>query len=222
MAEPSRLKGLQEQARKLDDMIEKGDAADLEKALAQLGDDLRGMRKMLDQNADGFGSERFPQENRVVAELMKKIGDIEGDERALQKETQAISEKQEAEVERRLKGQMDELLKREGEKIDRLKQKLGSVPSGDPESAAQRGDRSGARERQADAEAAGRARPGGGQRARRNAPRPAWSAPASTWTSWRRRAAPVTAASRRSMTSGPMRSARRARWPRRSPTICRR
>jgi hypothetical protein len=129
------MKGLQEQARKLDDMIEKGNDADLEKALAQLGDDLRGMRKMLDQNLDGFGAERFPQENRVVADLMKKIGDIEGDERALQKETQAISEKQEAEVERRLKGQMDDLLKREGEKIDQLKQKLAGVPTGDPESA---------------------------------------------------------------------------------------
>ena len=55
------LKGLQEQARKLDDLIEKGDAADLEKALAQLGDDLRGMRKMLDQNADGFGAKDFPR-----------------------------------------------------------------------------------------------------------------------------------------------------------------
>jgi hypothetical protein len=129
------MKGLQDQARKLDEMIERGDDADLDKALAQLGDDLRGMRKMLDQNADGFGAERFPQENRVVAELMKKIGDVEGDERALQKETQAISEKQEAEVERRLKGQMDDLLKREGEKIDRLKQKLATVPTGDPESA---------------------------------------------------------------------------------------
>ena len=42
-------------------MIERGDDADLEKALAQLGDDLRGMRKMLDQNADGFGAERFPR-----------------------------------------------------------------------------------------------------------------------------------------------------------------
>jgi hypothetical protein len=129
------MKSLQEQARKLDEMIERGDDADLEKALSELGDQLRGMRKMLDQNLDGFGAERFPQENRVVAELMKKIGDIEGDERALQKETQAISEKQEAEVEKRLKGQMDEFMKREGEKIERLKQKLSSVPGGDPESA---------------------------------------------------------------------------------------
>ncbi|HEY6476870.1 MAG TPA: DUF4175 family protein [Polyangia bacterium] len=129
------MKGLQEQARKLDEMIERGDDADLEKALAELGNDLRGMRKMLDQNLDGFGAERFPQENRVVAELMKKIGDIEGDERALQKETQAISEKQEAEIGQRLKGQMDDLMKREGEKIERLKQKLAAVPPGDPESA---------------------------------------------------------------------------------------
>jgi hypothetical protein len=129
------LKGLSEQARKLDDMIERGNDADLERALAQLGDDLRGMRKMLDQNLDGFGTERFPQENRVVADLMKEIGDIEGDERALQKETQGIAEKQEAEVERRLKGQLDEVLKREVEKIERLKQRLASVPTGDPESA---------------------------------------------------------------------------------------
>jgi hypothetical protein len=129
------MKGLQDEARKLDEMIERGDDADLEKALAQLGDELRGMRKMLDQNLDGFGAERFPQENRVVADLMKKIGDIEGDERALQKETQAISEKQEAEVEKRLKGQMDDFMKREGDKIERLKQKLAGVPGGDPESA---------------------------------------------------------------------------------------
>ena len=135
MAQPPRHEGAAEQARKLDELIEQGDDADLEKALAELGDQLRGMRKMLDQNLDGFGAERFPQENRVVAELMKKIGDIEGDERALQKETQALSEKQEAEVEKRLKGQLDEFLKREGEKIERLKQKLAGVPTGDPESA---------------------------------------------------------------------------------------
>ncbi len=129
------LKGLAEQARKLDEMIEKGDDADLEKALSQLGENLRDMRKMLEQNLDGFGAERFPQENRVVADLMKKIGDIEGDERALQKDTQGVAEKQEAEVERRLKGQLDEFLKREVEKIEKLKQRLATVPTGDPESA---------------------------------------------------------------------------------------
>jgi hypothetical protein len=128
------MKAVAEQARKFDDLLEKGDPGDLQRALAELGNDLRGLRQMLDQNADGFGAERFPQENRVVAELMKKIGDIEGDERALEKETQGLAEKQEAEVERRLKGQLDEFLKRELEKIDKLKQRLASVPTGDPES----------------------------------------------------------------------------------------
>ncbi len=128
------MKGLEAQARKLDDLLEKGSDADLDKALSELGNQLSGMRKMLDQNLDGFGAERFPQENRVVADLMKRIGDLEGDERALQKETQALSERQEAELQRRLKGQLDELMKREGEKIDRLKQRLAGVPTGSPES----------------------------------------------------------------------------------------
>ena len=62
---------------------------------------------------------------------MKKIGDIEGDERALHKETQAIADKQEAEIQRRLKGQMDEFIKKEIEKVEKLKQRLGGVPPGD-------------------------------------------------------------------------------------------
>ena len=124
------LKNVAEQARKLDEMLEKGNDADLEKALAELGSDLAGLRKMLDQNADGFGAERFPQENRVVADLMKKISDIEGDERELHKETQAAADRQHAEMERRMRGQIDEFLKKEVEKVERLKQRLAGIPSG--------------------------------------------------------------------------------------------
>jgi hypothetical protein len=129
------LKAVADEAKKLDEMLEKGDMGDLDKALATLGDDLRGLRQMLDQNLDGFGEERFPQENRAVAELMKKVGEIEGDERALEKETQGLAEKQEAEIDKRVAGQLDDFLKREGEKIDKLKQRLAAVPTGDPESA---------------------------------------------------------------------------------------
>jgi hypothetical protein len=129
------MKSLADQARKLDDLLEKGSEADLEKALAQLGNDLGDLRKMLDQNAESFGSERFPQENRVVADLMKKISDIEGDQRALHKETQGIADKQEAEIQRRLKGQMDEFIKKEVEKVERLKQRLNGVQSGNAQGA---------------------------------------------------------------------------------------
>jgi hypothetical protein len=129
------MKAVAEQARKLDDLLEKGDEAGLSKALSELGENLKSLRQMLDQNLEGFGQERFPQENRVVAELMKKIGDLEGDERELQKETQALADRQEAEVEKRLKGQLDEFLKRENDKIERLRSRLAGVQTGDPESA---------------------------------------------------------------------------------------
>jgi hypothetical protein len=129
------MKAVADQARKLDDLLEKGDEAGLSRALAELGQNLKSLRQMLDQNLEGFGGERFPQENRVVAELMKKIGDLEGDERALQKETQGLADRQEAEVEKRLKGQMDEFLKRENEKVERLRSRLQGVATGDPESA---------------------------------------------------------------------------------------
>ena len=129
------LKDVAAQAKKFDELLEKGETGDLEHALSQLGEDLRGLRQMLDQNLDGFGAERFPQENRVVADLMKKVGEIEGDERSLEKETQGLAERQEAEVGKRLAGQLEDFLKREGEKIDKLKQRLSSVPTGDPESA---------------------------------------------------------------------------------------
>jgi hypothetical protein len=128
------MKELADKAKKFDDMLEKGDESGLSKALAELGDNLQSLRQMLDQNADQFGAERFPQENRVMGELMKKIGDLEGDQRALQKETQGLADKQEAEVERRLKGQLDDFIKRENEKAERLKQRLSGVPTGDRES----------------------------------------------------------------------------------------
>ena len=61
---------------------------------------------------------------------MKKISDIEGDERELQKETQAAADRQQAEMERRMRGQIDEFLKKEVEKVERLKQRLAGIPSG--------------------------------------------------------------------------------------------
>ncbi|MEO8212665.1 MAG: DUF4175 family protein, partial [Myxococcales bacterium] len=128
-------KNLVERAKKLDDLLAEGDPAAMSKALEQLGKDLNSLRQMLDENAEGFGAERFPQENRVVADLMKKIGDLEGDERSLAGETQALSEKQEAETDKRLRGQLGDWTRKENEKVDRLRQKLGQLKTGDPESA---------------------------------------------------------------------------------------
>ncbi len=128
-------KELADRVRKLDDLLAAGDPAAMSRALDQLGKDLRSLRQMLDENAEGFGAERFPQENRVISDLMKKIGDLEGDERSLAGETSALSEKQEAETEKRLRGQLSEWTQKENEKVERLRQKLGQIKTGDPESA---------------------------------------------------------------------------------------
>jgi hypothetical protein len=126
---------LSEQAKKLDELLTEGDPTAMSRALDKLGEDLSSLRQMLDENAEGFGAERFPQENQIVSDLMKKIGDLEGDERSLAGETQALSDKQDAETEKRLRSQWGDWMRKENEKVERLRQKLGQLKTGSPESA---------------------------------------------------------------------------------------
>src|SRR6185369_2390609 len=67
--------------------------------------------------------------------LMKKIGELEGDERSLAGETKPLSEKQQAETEKRLRSQMAEWMRKEKEKVEQLRAKLGEVKTGSAESA---------------------------------------------------------------------------------------
>jgi len=126
---------LAERAKRLDELLAQGDSKAMGQALDDLGKDLRDLRQMLDQNAEGFGAERFPQENRVVTELMKKIGDLEGDERAVAGDTKSLADKQDAETQRRLRDKLAEWTRQENEKIEKLKQKLADVKTGSPDSA---------------------------------------------------------------------------------------
>lgn len=126
---------LAERAKRLDDLLAQGDSKAMGQALQDLGKDLRELRQMLDQNAEGFGAERFPKENRVVSELMKKIGDLEGDQRAVAGDTKSLADKQDAETQRRLRDKLAEWTRQENEKIEKLKQKLGEVKTGSAESA---------------------------------------------------------------------------------------
>jgi hypothetical protein len=126
---------LAERAKRLDELLAQGDSKAMGQALDELGKDLRNLRQMLDENAEGFGAERFPQENRVVSDLMKKIGDLEGDERAVAGDTKALADKQDAETQKRLRDKLGDWTRQENEKIEKLKQKLGDVKTGSPESA---------------------------------------------------------------------------------------
>lgn len=125
---PDTRKALEKAAR-LDSLLEKGDAKSLAQALSELGEALQSLQSSLDQNASDFGQERFPQESRALADLMKKIGDLEGDQRSLAQDSQTLAKESDAETEKRLQSQMSEFQARAREKLEALQRKLaGAVP----------------------------------------------------------------------------------------------
>jgi hypothetical protein len=117
-----------EQAARLDSLLEKGDARSLAEALAELGNTLAALAKALDKNADDFAHERFPQESRALAEAMKKIGDLEGDQRSLAADSKTLAVETEAEQERRLGAQLDAFLAKARQSLDGVQRRIAGTP----------------------------------------------------------------------------------------------
>ncbi len=125
MPDPKRA---MEQAARLDSLLEKGDARSLAEALDELGRTLAALQQALDKNADDFARERFPQESRALAEAMKKIGDLEGDERSLAADSKALAVETEAEQERRLAALLEAFLAKAKQSLDGVQRRIASAP----------------------------------------------------------------------------------------------
>ena len=117
-----------EQAARLDSLLEKGDARSLSEALAELGRTLAALQQALDKNADDFTRERFPQESRALAEAMKKIGDLEGDQRGLASDSKGLAEETEAAQARRMEAQLDAFLAKAKQSLDGVQRRIGGAP----------------------------------------------------------------------------------------------
>ena len=118
-----------EQAARLDSLLAKGDARSLAEALSQLGESLSSLREMLDKNAGDFGNARFPQESRAMAEVARKIGDLEGDQRGLGDETRSLAKDVDAELGRRMESQQAEFLAKAKQKLDQIQRRVaGNAP----------------------------------------------------------------------------------------------
>lgn len=115
-----------EKANELSRALDKGDQSSLKKALSELGDALKDLQSMLQKNSDDFGGERFGPEQKALGEMMKKVGDLEGDERALSDDGQRLSKELDAEAQKRLEGRMDQLLAEAQKKVDELRRKLAT------------------------------------------------------------------------------------------------
>jgi HAMP domain-containing protein len=118
-------------AERLDALLEKGDTQSMAQALAELGKRLQDLQQALGKNADDFGNERFAPENRAATELMKKLGDLEGDQRGVADDSHGLAGEVDSEASRRLKAQSDELAARVKEKVEALRRKLGAQPPRD-------------------------------------------------------------------------------------------
>jgi hypothetical protein len=117
-----------EQIARFDSLLAKGDAKALAQALSDLGDSLTALRESLDKNASGFGGARFPQESRATAELLRKIGDLEGDERGLADDSRALAKEVDTELARRLEAQQATQMGKIRQKLDQIQHKLVGPP----------------------------------------------------------------------------------------------
>jgi hypothetical protein len=118
-----------EQAARFDGLLAKGDSKSLALALSELGNSLASLRESLDKNAGGFDGARFPQETKATAELMRKIGDLEGDQRGLADDSQSLAKEVDAELGRRLEAQQVNQLAKAKQKLEQIQRKLaGGVP----------------------------------------------------------------------------------------------
>jgi hypothetical protein len=136
-----------EQAARLDSLLAKGDARSLEDALAELGDSLSSLRDMLDKNAGDFGNSRFPQESRALAELSRKLGDLEGDQRSLAEDGRALAKEVDTELGRRMEAQQAEFLAKAKQKLEQIQRKMAGNPSARAGQLGRNRPRLGARER---------------------------------------------------------------------------
>lgn len=117
-----------EQASRFDSLLAKGDANALAQALSQLGESLASLRDSLANNADGFDGARYPQESKATAELLRKIGDLEGDQRGLADDSRALAKEVDAELARRLEAQQVNQLAKAKQKLEQIQRKLAGGP----------------------------------------------------------------------------------------------
>jgi hypothetical protein len=125
------LKEAMAQADKLDQLLDKGDTKSMSEALNELGKSLENLQQMLSNNSEDFGQSRFAPENRAAAELMKKLGDLEGDQRGVADDSGSLAGEVDGEASKRQKAQADELAAHAKEKVEALRKKLATSPPRD-------------------------------------------------------------------------------------------
>jgi len=122
------LRKASEQVARFDSLLAKGDSRSLGEALSELGDSLAALRDSLDTGASNFRDARFPQESKAAAELARKIRDLEGDQRGLADDSQALASEVDAELLRRVAAQQASLRAKVRQKLELIHHKVAGAP----------------------------------------------------------------------------------------------
>jgi hypothetical protein len=120
------LKEAAERANQFSSLLEKGDPSSLHKALSELGGALDDVRKMLEGNSESFGENRFQQENKTMSEALRKIGDLEGDERSLAGDSNALAQELDDAMAKQMAAELDKFVSDTKEKLEKLRNRLGT------------------------------------------------------------------------------------------------
>ncbi len=122
---PDTRKAMADAAR-LDALLAKGDAQSLDQALGELGHSLASLRQLLDKNAGDFANAQFPRENRALAELSRKLGELEGDQRRLADDSRALAKDVDGELARRVEAGQARFLAKAKQRLDQIQRKITS------------------------------------------------------------------------------------------------
>ena len=113
---------------KLEDMIRKGDVEAAARELEKLSRALDDMREALNQDMKGFRDQRFAAEEKAMSEMMDKVADLEQEEQKLRNETRGVLDRQREKAQQMMKDKIDQFVKKELEKVQRLQKRAQEVP----------------------------------------------------------------------------------------------
>jgi hypothetical protein len=115
------------QLQKLRELLAKGD---VDKAMAELdkmSQSLDRMMSSMESDLRGYRRERFSAEEKAMADAENKLSDLAEEQRQVRDETEQVRKKSRAATQRIMKDRVEPLVKREREKVAKLKKQLGEL-----------------------------------------------------------------------------------------------
>jgi hypothetical protein len=118
---------LSSEMQKIRDLLDKGDVNAAMAALEKMSQSLDRMTSSMENDLRGYRDQRFSAEEKAMAEAENKLSDLAQDEKQLRDETEAVRQRARDAAQKLMKDRVDSLVKKERDKIAKLKKQLDDV-----------------------------------------------------------------------------------------------